>query len=293
MKTLKVFSVLLFFCFSSTWAQAQVQSVNGWRYGYDSFNIVYPDATKSYFSGNSQSQIFAFKGPANMIDPSYPHLQAIWVKDFPLSPSLLDTVYIDTKFISGKNLKAVKIYIALENSNSYIALFQDELTPFDGSWKTVKFSMKKARDIGMFSFIKFYIIFVGIAIDGSDVALTVEVKNLRGMNPNGYSIIYDKFSDITSVPRGNFVPTEFSLSQNYPNPFNPATKISFALPRESNVTLKIYNVLGQEVETLVNKVMPAGYHSVDFNADNLPSGMYVYRIETENFVQSKKMILMK
>jgi len=89
------------------------------------------------------------------------------------------------------------------------------------------------------------------------------------------------------------LPTEFALYQNFPNPFNPTTNIKFALPKESNVTLKIYNVLGQEVETLISKVMPAGYHTVDFNATKLSSGMYIYRIEAGDFVQVKKMLLMK
>lgn len=98
---------------------------------------------------------------------------------------------------------------------------------------------------------------------------------------------------ITGVEGKTQIPTRFSLSQNYPNPFNPATKIEFALPRESNVKLKIYNLLGQEVETLISKVMPAGNHTIDFDATKLPSGIYVYRIEAGDFIQSKKMLLMK
>lgn len=89
------------------------------------------------------------------------------------------------------------------------------------------------------------------------------------------------------------LPTEYALYQNFPNPFNPTTNIKFALPNESNVTLKIYNILGEEVATLVNKVMNAGFHTVSFDASKLTSGMYIYRIEAENFVQVKKMLLMK
>jgi hypothetical protein len=89
------------------------------------------------------------------------------------------------------------------------------------------------------------------------------------------------------------LPTEFALYQNYPNPFNPTTNIKFDLPKESNVSVKIYNILGEEVVTLVNKVMPAGRHAVEFNASKLTSGMYIYRIEADNFVQVKKMLLMK
>jgi hypothetical protein len=88
-------------------------------------------------------------------------------------------------------------------------------------------------------------------------------------------------------------PSQFVLEQNYPNPFNPTTKIKFDLPKESNVTLKIFNMLGQEVITLVNKVMLPGHQEVIFNASELASGMYIYRIQAGNFVQTKKSLLMK
>lgn len=89
------------------------------------------------------------------------------------------------------------------------------------------------------------------------------------------------------------IPSEFSLYQNYPNPFNPETNIKFALPREANVRLKIFNVLGQEVAMPVNKLMQAGYHTVNFDASGLTSGVYIYRIEAGSFVQVRKMVLMK
>lgn len=91
----------------------------------------------------------------------------------------------------------------------------------------------------------------------------------------------------------NGIPTAFELFQNYPNPFNPTTNIKYALPKESRVRIAVFNILGQEVATLVNSVMPAGYHSVDFKANSIPSGMYIYKIETESFSQVKKMLLMK
>lgn len=89
------------------------------------------------------------------------------------------------------------------------------------------------------------------------------------------------------------IPTEFSLSQNYPNPFNPTTSIRFGLPKESNVTLRIFNILGEEVASLVNGNMVAGFHTINFDASRLASGMYIYRIDAGNFTQVKKMILMK
>lgn len=85
----------------------------------------------------------------------------------------------------------------------------------------------------------------------------------------------------------------YNLMQNYPNPFNPVTKISYALPNAATVELKVYNVLGQLITTLVNEEKPAGFYEVDFNAANLPSGVYMYRIQAGDYVETKKMLLLK
>jgi hypothetical protein len=93
------------------------------------------------------------------------------------------------------------------------------------------------------------------------------------------------------------VPTEYNISQNYPNPFNPTTKIEFALPFDSYVTLKLYDISGREVLTLLEETKAAGYYTKQVNGDNLSSGMYFYRIVAESnkqkFVMTKKMILLK
>lgn len=92
---------------------------------------------------------------------------------------------------------------------------------------------------------------------------------------------------------GNGVPEVYNLSQNYPNPFNPSTTISFSLPKGSNVVLKIYDVLGREVATLLNGEKPAGNYEVNFDASKLSSGLYVYTINAGEFTSTKKMMLMK
>ncbi len=89
------------------------------------------------------------------------------------------------------------------------------------------------------------------------------------------------------------IPLEYSLSQNYPNPFNPSTKISYSIKEQGFVTLKVYDILGKEVRTLVNSIHGAGYYGVDLNGSNLSSGVYFYQLRAGSFVDTKKFILMK
>jgi hypothetical protein len=96
------------------------------------------------------------------------------------------------------------------------------------------------------------------------------------------------------------LPEEYNLAQNYPNPFNPSTKIRYSIPsvtlsgvEGSRVKLKVFDVLGNEIATLVNEEKPAGSYEVDFNARNLSSGVYFYKLQAGNFIETKKMILLK
>ncbi len=98
---------------------------------------------------------------------------------------------------------------------------------------------------------------------------------------------------LVSIKKDIRFPINYSLSQNYPNPFNPTTTIKYQIPELSFVTLKVYDVLGKEVTTLVNEEKPAGEYEVKFNATGLPSGIYFYRLHAGNYVETKKMVLMK
>ena len=91
----------------------------------------------------------------------------------------------------------------------------------------------------------------------------------------------------------SLIPNEFALKQNYPNPFNPTTKIEFALPKEQFVILKIYNTAGQAVTTLVSRRLPAGTYRYSFDARDLTSGIYFYQIQTGEFHNVKKMVLIR
>ena len=91
----------------------------------------------------------------------------------------------------------------------------------------------------------------------------------------------------------NHKPSTYSLSQNYPNPFNPTTTFNYQIPNDGKVSLKVFNMLGQEVETLVSEVLAAGSYSVSFDASKLSSGMYIYTLKAGSFMASKKLLLVK
>jgi tetratricopeptide (TPR) repeat protein len=91
----------------------------------------------------------------------------------------------------------------------------------------------------------------------------------------------------------NDIPSEYSLFQNYPNPFNPTTTISYSIPKAGNVSLKIFDILGKEIITLVNENKVEGNYTLNFNASNLSSGIYIYQIRTNEFILSKKMMVLK
>jgi len=95
------------------------------------------------------------------------------------------------------------------------------------------------------------------------------------------------------ISNNSGIPDEYKLEQNYPNPFNPTTVISYQIPQQGFVTLKIFDVLGKEVATLVNEEKPAGVYEVSFNAVDLASGVYIYRMKVNDFIQSKKMVLLR
>jgi hypothetical protein len=97
----------------------------------------------------------------------------------------------------------------------------------------------------------------------------------------------------SEIVQTDYIPAEIVLEQNFPNPFNPSTTIKFALPEKSNVILTVFNMIGEKVKDLFAGEMESGYHQINFDAANLPSGVYVYKISAGNFTSSKKMLLIK
>ncbi len=107
-------------------------------------------------------------------------------------------------------------------------------------------------------------------------------------------IFLARFSNpVTSIPAKSLVPHSIILSQNYPNPFNPTTSIRYSLPKDSDVTLKIYDINGRLLSTLIHEKQSAGTHNIQWNASSFPSGIYFYRLQTNNYQQMRKCLLVK
>jgi len=124
----------------------------------------------------------------------------------------------------------------------------------------------------------------------------VDLDSLPFIQIDPFSIpgLETKLTDsIVSVKSDEITPISFALKQNYPNPFNPTTIIKYQIPELSFVTLRVYDVLGNEIATLVNEEKPSGYFELEFDATALPSGIYFYRFQVGSYIETKKMVLMK
>ncbi len=110
----------------------------------------------------------------------------------------------------------------------------------------------------------------------------------------GKKLYFDRFGALTGISQnGNEIPEVYKLGQNYPNPFNPSTKIDFSIPKDGFVSLKIYDVLGREAASIVAKDFKAGSYTVDYDASSLSTGVYFYTLTSSDFIETKKMILVK
>jgi hypothetical protein len=133
----------------------------------------------------------------------------------------------------------------------------------------------------------------------TDATITVIILPVTGDLPHiGTKFTLDHFSfegeplNVKEINTG-LKPDKFELHQNYPNPFNPTTSINFTMAEPGNVTLQVYNMLGENVAELVNGYLNTGSYSADWNSQNFVSGTYIYRLTTDNFSESRKMILLK
>ena len=129
---------------------------------------------------------------------------------------------------------------------------------------------------------------------GKEYTITVSnVKDLAGNLISSQNNLINYSDSSENNEDDDVIPLEFSLLQNYPNPFNPTTKITWQSPVAAHQLLKVYDVLGNEVATLVDEFKAAGIYEVNFEAHNLASGIYIYRLTSDNFSETKKMMLLR
>lgn len=147
---------------------------------------------------------------------------------------------------------------------------------------------------------------VGVEYIGSDfktITISFPLYYMNELQAKAFieTVLINKFNEVTEIEVDNevdFTPTKFFLEQNYPNPFNPSTTIKYGIPdagtgRALSTTIKVYDILGNEIATLVNEYKPAGRYEVEFNAERLASGIYFYRLQAGELVKTKKMILLR
>ena len=177
--------------------------------------------------------------------------------------------YCNASWVSGTNT----VFICSQNSVSNKNILRSD----DGGLTWVAQSTTPVKNIKEMDNVRYDNVVVMYSVSSSGEIL----KSRQTIQPVGI------------VEIGNSIPHDFLLSQNYPNPFNPSTKIGYSVSQKSFVTLKVFDPVGSEVATLVNGEMEAGSYNIEFNAANLPSGVYFYKIQTGTFVQTKKMILLR
>jgi hypothetical protein len=137
------------------------------------------------------------------------------------------------------------------------------------------------------------LLFDATELDTGDYYASITVHSNDPVTPSVVVPVHMIVSTTVGVEDELFTPLVFNLEQNYPNPFNPSTMIKYSIPELSKVRLTLFNLLGEEVTTLVNEEKIAGNYSVEFNATSLPSGVYFYQLKAGSYIETKKMLLLK
>ena len=134
----------------------------------------------------------------------------------------------------------------------------------------------------------------GVGHNNTEASTTLSIFEAYG-NSGTTPPVFDAYPVQTPEEgaQNKSLPDDYSVGQNFPNPFNPITKISFAIPEQEFVSVKVFDILGRQIEVLINENKAPGYYAINFNGDKLPSGTYIYEIRAGSFVETKKMILLK
>lgn len=291
MKTLKIFLVLLVvICTPPVLSQdAGVQSEN-WIYAPFSPTVL--DTSNTFSSHLENTQIFSIYGytiPGTIYGGGWSVLTG-WYKNFEYYPVIPNAFAVDLRVSAQINLLDARISIAMQDSFYYGS---DTSQPFifNGEWQTLEFETSLFKSF-LNNFIKFYLVFSLVSGDSSYIGALVEIDNFRGIYDDSV-VVYDDFDGPSSVIPIGQNPSDYALEQNYPNPFNPVTTIRFSVPMSVYVNITVFNSLGEQVSVLVSEEKEAGTYETTFDASTLSSGTYFYRITTGDYVETKKMLLVK
>lgn len=289
---MKAFKKILLFMFvllmypPVSFSQVGNTTTTKWILNAGNFGV--PDTNTKTYLNTDGSRVFVSSGTP-MLTPRV--LVTAWYRIFNPTIKIPQKISVEYKLESGVNLDSVETFILLQDSlgrwTFYGAPYQP---PLISQWQTLIWPMDFASPV--ISILYLQLSFQNRANSASFVRSIVFVKNIKGINADGSSFVID-LEVTTAVSYTEQIPSDFVLNQNYPNPFNPTTTIRYQLPVAGQVSLKIYDLLGREVATLVNEYQPAGTHEVNFLGRDLPSGMYIYRLQGKSINLVKKMMLMK
>lgn len=279
-----------------------IKTFNGWIF-LDMFGTVTDSVKSQSYFGSDGYQVFpTFGKTKNFFGKNY--LQSTRYKEFwdpwkdyyyPYFP-LPDTIAIDVKInniVGRDNILSIGVTIPTQDTLGYGSGGGKEINMNDTTWQTIWFEKSHEKTF-MKNIGRLYLVFLIETKDSNYyVGMDIEARDIRGIDSMGV-VIYDSLRDHTvGIFYDKQIPTEFILSQNYPNPFNPYTTIRFTIPKREYVSLKVFNLLGQEVKNLVSEEKEQGVYEVSFDAFNLSSGTYFYRLQSGSFVETKKMQFLK
>jgi len=297
MKAIWISFVLLIFFFANGFGQDSVAKIdtvttNGWKAtNFSDVDTFYTGFSSTHYDGGT-SQIFGFKFSSSngyvriektLSNPiSVPFMFAFEVELLGATPRSFSTVVGSSVYLADGDT-VCKIGDWGVNSN------------YGVFWNDIGISSIKEK-IPLKEFKKIILEFKCFTFDTISAEFLLDHMVVSLDSTSRIPVVIDSFegtvTSIDNIPRET--PQSFILSQNYPNPFNPITSIKYTIPSASRVSLKVYDILGREVKTLVDEEKSAGDHTVTFDGSNLPSGTYFYRLQANSgFVRTKKMVLVK
>ena len=278
-------------------SSGDIQSVNGWQFlgGWEYMSPQDSITTRSFLvanDGNYQSFIQA-GGTRNIGLGHYfagDWYKEMWDRYYSMPDSVKVKLRIKSESSSGEVIYI--LFIPMQDSTRWSTGYGVNLDRENNDWQVITLDRSSFKKFGLNNIGLLYFQFAVETEDSSHVILQVDVAKIEGIYGSDSVIVYDSFT-LTGISSEKEIPVGFNLSQNYPNPFNPSTIIKFGLPEAGFVTLKIYDMLGREVSSLVNEYKNSGSYDIRFNSSGLASGVYLYKLRVNDFVAVKKMILLR